>query len=285
MSRAKICICQLGLTLQSNTKNIYNLGDHIKKITKCLELAKEKEVDYIIFPEYTYTEELENIYMDFSNYLTIIGGSYKSKNNYNETVIAHLGKIYYYKKMHLSPYELTVFSDNLNEGSKNPFYFNDRNGYNISVLTCMDFYEELRNVALSQIDENAMVDIVFSPDCNNNPGILMDEANSTHNRRDSFYSILCNISELNIIGNDGSLIKQNTYGQSCVFGLYDSMYRDQILDKKLTKDYYRNMIFCLPDGENIALVTLEVPYQIHRRSTMEYTPNPTNIQIIPIEDL
>ena len=284
MSQTKIAICQISITLVSNPTRIYNVDQHIKIVESCLKFAIEQKVNYIIFPEYSFLPELVDTYKSYSDNIIIIGGSYHSEDNYNRTVVAHHGKLYTYNKNYLSPYEINISPSHcLKSGEENPFYFEGENEQSISVLTCLDYFKSVRNVAMKSLPNEKMIDIVFSPTCNPNPPKLIKEGDSTHNHRDTFYSVLCNVAKLLKVNSDGKVMEEQEFGKSCVMGMYEKLIRDQLVSSGLCDSSYENMIFQLPDGDKIGIISLKVPYYRHRRGSIEYIDNPKEISIYDID--
>jgi predicted amidohydrolase len=286
MAQIRLAICQIPLLLEKNSRKIYNLESHAEKVEACLNFAENKEVDYIIFPEYSFDPIMTDLYLSKSNTMTIIGGSYISEDNYNVTIIAKSGKIYSYNKINLSPYENSIIRENrLNSGEDYNLYLQGSQDIKFGVLTCYDYYELSRNVAEQELTDGSLIDIIFSPTCNNNPRLFHDEANATHHRRDNYYSIICNVSSLKKIdGSNGSIVSHNYYGGSSIFGLYASVIKEELVELELSDTNYINMILNLKEGSKILITSLEVPYYMHRRRSREYTENPSSIELFEINE-
>lgn len=279
MSLIKFGICQISLNLTDYPYKIVNLEEHNEKILKCIEFMIHHGVDYLIFPEYTFNNLLLDNYNKLSKKICIIGGSHLNAENFNETVLGLNGEIIAYNKIQLSPYE----NPQIGKGTDNPTFFKSKEQNLISVLTCMDYFAKGHDISQQQIDNN-YIDVIFSPALNNNQKIFYEEAQSIHNHRSNLYSIICNASSLIL---DGKMQSENTnYGGSCIFGSHDNLRVNEIQKGGFRNEKYSNMIIQLPFNKEIACtISLEVPYNLARRSTLEYRANPQEYKIINIDEI
>jgi predicted amidohydrolase len=273
MNEYKIAICQINLILKDYKIN--NIDEHVNKVKKCLEIVRSYNVQFVVFPEYSFCDELIDLYNEYSKYMIIIGGSYLC-DSYNQTVIAYDQRLNIQKKKNLSPYEINIVSSSKVKASeeKNILYYADKTNVTYTVLTCLDYYRLINSVAMNEPN----IDIVFSPSCNDNQQRFFTAAEAAHDQRASIYSVQCNASDLVLLDSLHSETKK--YGESFIFGFHDKLRRNELLGNEFTDKNYRNMILKLPDGENIGIATLQIPYHSYPPGSVDYKPNPVYINVL-----
>ncbi|NAS89258.1 hypothetical protein C4E24_05910, partial [ANME-1 cluster archaeon AG-394-G21] len=159
----KVCLVQLDFSVTTNFP--YKLVDEEKdkvrgKVFEALEIAKKENVNIIIFPELSFanewTKEIKNKYKD----MVIICGTFYDDNDRNICKIIIDEKDYSYAKCNYSIME-EPNGKGLKCGDK-LFVFQTKYGV-ISVLTCIDFDKNLRDVKdfLSQM--NKQLNFVINP--------------------------------------------------------------------------------------------------------------------------
>ncbi len=280
MNPLKFIICQIPVHLISKPMRIADFNEHLNIKLSCVNYAISKKADIIIFPEYTYDVREYSELTTKSKYLTILAGSFQDQDNFNQTAIFDNGLYYQQAKKNTSPYERTVqkrFRVKPSDEELSYLKLKDRNSF---ILTCFDYFELGKEKSRQTIDSGELVDLIFSPCCNNNPDIFLKEAESIHSHRDNLTSIICNVSKLKI-DEDTS----ENYGKSAIFGLYD---RNSVAEIKSTGwylDYYSNLIAVFPDGDILCEIELQVPYHIHRMSSIEFTANPVELEFKELKEI
>jgi len=159
----KVCLVQLDFSVTTNFP--YKLVDEEKdkvrgKVFEALEIAKKENVNIIIFPELSFAEEwtkgIKNNYKD----MMIICGTFYDDNDRNICKIIIDGKDYFYAKCNYSIME-EPNGKGLKCGDK-LFVFQTKYGV-ISVLTCVDFDENWRDVKDFLSRMNKQLNFVINP--------------------------------------------------------------------------------------------------------------------------
>ena len=156
--RAKILIAQSTWNedqLMRDSLLLYRLGfnsDNEQFLRAILAKAKEKDVDLIVFPEFSiprkYHEEIRQWSEEEKNIIIVAGSDYleHEKKYYNTASIFFQGQHYTTQKLKLSPHEDTIFDGyGPSEGYVNNYFENTPIG-NLAVMICMDaFHENIRH--------------------------------------------------------------------------------------------------------------------------------------------
>lgn len=276
----KLLICQIPLHLGTKPFHIVNLDEHINTKQKCIEYALSNSAEVVIFPEYCYSTKEYDYLLEKSKTITIFAGSYQDANNFNQATLFSNGCYAEYAKINLSPYE-TVFPSqySIRSSSNTELGYFEIMGKTCYILTCFDYYRLASQVWGKPLADGRLIDLFVSSCCNDKPEPFLKIAEATHLQRDTLTSIICNVSELTIDN------KSNKYGSSAIFGLYDKNSMNNIQVNGWSDPQYVNMITKFPDGAQICEVTLQIPYNSHRMGAFEFTPNPIDINYIPLASL
>lgn len=175
-----ISVCSLNSSLELNPLRVTSTQEKINKITRVLENSRDSKI--ILFPEYTYSENLNELFQNYSNAhnIIIIGGSGLEPTEdgkfyaFSPVFIPNENIFKVYKK------NIIQVERGLSAGALIPYpheikrtmnFLEDENGrkYSFSVFICSDFLIENR-------DQRA--DIFFVPQYENSPGQFLTQGHT-----------------------------------------------------------------------------------------------------------
>jgi hypothetical protein len=274
----KVVNIQLSVSINTNVteKNLNDLVSNkpeiIGKINNAFRILEKEEPNFIIFPEYSFFNELESIFIEQSKNLNaiIISGSYVSDKLIPEAKIFQPnGNIDIIQKSELAPNEHYLFQNiTLKTGVlPNIFSFDYKSNREIKFLAliCFDFYSKYNEF----FDKD--LDLLFISAYNFN--------------FDKFYSQLeefcCKMPSFSIYSNAAD----TNAGNSAIFGIHEALIHQRniqnqsICDGKLD---YPNLIANFDQLENkmmIAELDINRPFLIRPYSvTGNSMPNVRDIR-------
>jgi len=277
----QVAVCSVNSFLKINPFSVDLNEVNLAKINTVLENSIDSK--FILFPEYTYSSELQELYRDYSNQnnCIIIGGSglesFGTKYYaYAPVFIPNQDLIKVYKRR-ITPIE-TVLS-----GGKIIDYpdkvqrhievsISDETDVRISVYVCYDFFVENKTEQRS--------DIIFVPQYEPSPQSFISEAEKTSKGWDNF-----------VLGANNSNDNQRSVGfvpnlnDQIINGLALREWRDERYPsdgrKNLDREHYR-ISFDIT-GEKLITFNLNVGNPVADISTFSYVSNQPNF--IPLNKI
>ena len=281
MGSVTLAICQIPLQVTRFPVTITNPEEHVALVRRCLNIASQRQAKYVVFPEYTFIPDLlGKLYRTRSQKRMIIGGSYQSAEDFNETVIAWRGQLHYYKKRCLSPDETGNRRRSIKAGREQPLIINGPDGEPCAVLTCRDYDDSSLRLARAALPDRRMLSLLFSPSCTDKPDRFCAYAEAVHMERDTMYSVLCNVSSLRVGSPTGDSTVQ--CGRSAIFGLWDDSTKQDLEEEGLRDRNSQNMILQAARDPCVLIARVAIPYSRPRRGVREFTRNPSRYVILPL---
>jgi len=240
--RIRVCLVQLDFLLTK--KYPYQLekkGKMREKILKALEVAKEKEVNIICFPELSFAEEFVSKVKKYRD-IIIIGGSFYH-DNFNICPVIINGKDYPVYKIHPSPtLESEIAPGKGMKPGKDIKIFSTKDGkFKFGVLICLDYLEESYRLYKYR-NEKESINTIFNPSFNPDPGRFQRRADSD-----------CENYHVDLIQ-----VNVKDWGGTCIIGIE---HKDII--KRLVNEGYRQnddikYKLCEVKGEMMIIVDLSM---------------------------
>ena len=200
----RVCLAQLDFSLTNTFP--YKLIEKEKvrkKIFEALEIAKNKKVNIICFPELSFAKEFVDELKKYND-MIIIGGSFYD-NNFNICPVIIGGEPNYVYKIHPSPYlESEIAPGKGMRQGKDLKIFGTYDGkFKFGVLICLDYLEESNRLFQYQYKGKKGVNFIFNPSFNSDPERFQRRANSD-----------CENYHVDVIQTN---VKE--YGKTCVIGI------------------------------------------------------------------
>lgn len=239
----RVCLVQLDFLLTEKFPYQLKTKEKVKeKILKALEIAKQKEVNIICFPELSFAREFVSKVKKYND-IIIIGGSFYS-DNYNICPVIIRGREYPVYKIHPSPHlESETAPGKGMKSVKDIKIFGTEDGkIKFGVLICLDYLEESYQLYQHQNIGKKGVNFIFNPSFNQNPGRFQRRANSD-----------CENYHVDLIQ-----INVKKYGGTCIIGVE---HKDII--KRLINECYRQndditYKLCEASGEMMIIADLNL---------------------------
>ncbi|MBA7522304.1 hypothetical protein ES705_14422 [subsurface metagenome] len=255
------------------------------KLTKCFSLAKEKKPQFMILPEYSYDDELFDIYSEYSteNDCIIIGGSKLCKINTEKSKCYAVCPVFLpgqppimVGKENPTDSEIQLSNDSITrypfDNTRDFSYLLGEIEIRFSVFICNDFLKNYHNYFSLQKRK----DIFFVPQYEMKPNLFIHCAASLSTETET-YVFGVNKSK-NSVDQKMLLLKSvgtGSLNSSTVNNLYSLGYRKSNYD-----DYFDKSIIYDIDGPVLLVLDIDLgaPSPLpHTRSRLRSRPN-----VIPI---
>lgn len=245
---AKYAQCQLnfGYVVDSSTglPLVKEPIKQIEKIRKCLEIAKQKKINVIIFPELAISLPqkdrldaigiLENFARE--NDAIIIAGTYYDENRNSRIVTILPNGTYLGYKVRPSRFEVSPIFGKGMQLADTLLVFKTKYG-NFLPITCVDLISDDVNYTARNLSNKGIIDILININYNPKSQEFMREASSMVVR----HPLIVNITNVSL-GKNGCSLDGNEYGNTSVFGLLREDAQEMLLKQisncyKTTTDY------------------------------------------------
>lgn len=237
---AKYGQCQLNFELITDSLNgLSVVKDPLKQINnirKCLQIAKEKKFNVLIFPECAVSlpaverSQAINLMETFSkeNEVIIIGGTFYDENRNSRIVTILPNGTFLGYKIRPSRFEASPLEGEGMQLADTLLVFNTKYG-NFLPITCVDLISDDANYTARNLCNKGIIDILININFNPASQEFMREASSMVVRHPLFVSIT-NVSR----GKTGCSLDDEEYGNSSIFG-------------SLRKDFQQRLFFKIND--------------------------------------
>lgn len=193
----KVLAFQLSYNEYSDDKKEYINVDKkfLNQIDKTIELINKYKPDLIIYPEMSYAENYNEIFIKLSKDKLIIFGSFYDEDLINKTVVYYKSSKYLLDKIYPSPVEPMVRRVSWIEPKEfikqhlksHTFKLKNRKIY---ILNCMEYYHTAYYIAR---DKRLSKDAVLVAPCSNSKvDLFLDETKAIHNHNENIYSFVIN---------------------------------------------------------------------------------------------
>jgi predicted amidohydrolase len=225
---------------ESGLPFVSNPEKQIEKIKKCLDIAKNKNINVLILPECAlslqgeYRKSLLSYIKDFSkeNDMVIIAGSFYDENRNSRTVLVLPDGVYLGYKIRPSKFEVSPFEGKGMQFADTLFVLKTKYG-NILPLTCVDLISDDANYIARYLSNRGLIDFLVNINYNPASQEFMREASSLVLRHPLFVSIT-NVT----VGKAGCSDNDLEYGNSAVFGSISKEFQLSLIEK--ISDCYKN---------------------------------------------
>ncbi|MDR0971622.1 MAG: hypothetical protein LBM25_04475 [Bacteroidales bacterium] len=218
---------------------VKNPQKHIEKLKKCLNIAKEKNINVIVFPEVSMSLP-KNMQKDIistmekyskENDAIIIAGTFYDSLRYCKNVVVMPNGTYYSYKIRPSIFECSplakegmLFSDTLH-------VFRTKYG-NFLPLVCVDLISDDANYMVRNLSNKGLIDMLVNINFNPKSQEFMREASSMTVRHPLFVS-LTNVS----LFQQSCTLDGDEYGNTSLFGSVNSDFFREKLAKNIPSCY------------------------------------------------
>ncbi|MBU7011755.1 MAG: tetratricopeptide repeat protein [Theionarchaea archaeon] len=237
---------------------------HLKeKILECLEIAVKENLDIVLFPELSLTPEiLKTIKKKKTPDTIVIGGSYYL-NRKNVCPVLFNDQMKYVEKIHPSKYSefSPINGKGMIPGNKLQLFVTPAGKF--IVLICEDFRDELPTV-LSQVSD---VDFLFVTSYNPNPDRFHEIADWIPSNY-PMYILQSNAAEIN-----------EKFGKSCIFGVIDNDYAEELRKEGLRSGEYRHEVSEI-NGEGMLIAEFNIVNKSVSVPTPVEYPTIKNVKVV-----
>jgi tetratricopeptide (TPR) repeat protein/predicted amidohydrolase len=239
----RVCLVQLDFLLTEKFPYQLKTKEKVKeKILKALEIAKQKEVNIICFPELSFAREFISKVKKYDD-IIIIGGSFYS-DNFNICPVIISGKENHVYKIHPSPYlESEIAPGKGMKSGKDIKIFGTEDGkIKFGVLICFDYLKESYHLYQHQNNGKKGVNFIFNPSFNPNPERFQRQAN-----------VDCENYYLDLIQTN---VKK--YGGTCIIGVEHKDIIKRLINEGYRQDDDITYKLCEASGEMMIIADLNL---------------------------
>jgi len=239
----RVCLVQLDFLLTEKFPYQLKTKEKVKeKILKALEIAKQKEVNIICFPELSFAREFISKVKKYDD-IIIIGGSFYS-DNFNICPVIISGKENLVYKIHPSPYlESEIAPGKGMKSGKDIKIFGTEDGkIKFGVLICFDYLKESYQLYQHQNNGKMGVNFIFNPSFNPNPERFQKQGN-----------VDCENYYLDLIQTN---VKK--YGGTCIIGVEHKDIIKRLINEGYRQDDDITYKLCEASGEMMIIADLNL---------------------------
>ena len=221
----RFCLVQLDFSLKSQyppDEFGYFLQDKDEtqnKVFKALNVAREKKVDIVVFPELSFDKDWVQKIKNQHKEMIIIGGSYYDEG-YNVCSIILNGEYIDppYKKYYPSPYENPRITGRGMKSGNVLYVFQTKCGI-FSVMTCSDYTAQSYRVCKYVCKNGKKIDFIINPCCDENILRFQPRCNSD-----------CEDYDIDII-QVNKAPRNGKYGETCIIGKEHQIILNRLIDE------------------------------------------------------
>ncbi len=280
---------------------VKNQAAQLAKIRKCLNIAREKDIRVLIFPELTISlnDELRKTALELmekyarDNDAIIISGTFYDENRHGKNAVILPTGIQYTYKTRPSIFEVSPLCGQGMISADELHVFRTKYG-NFLVLVCVDLISDDANYTARYLSNKGFIDVLININYNPKSQEFMREASAMTTRHPLFATITNITKYQQRCTYDG-----DEFGNTALFGaLNNDSLREKLIkdipdcyktaDKKKLQPAYKNLI-ALINPEDEALLLYDINLRVIRPPKENNAPDqgyPTvkNIEIVSLID-
>lgn len=267
---------QINFDYEINPKNglvlVKNPNKHVEKIHKCLDVAKQNNLNVIVLPEVSMSlpDALQHQVLSTlekyakENDAIIIAGTFYDNNRCCKNVTVLPTGIYYSYKIRPSIFEASPLGGEGMIMSDTLHVFRTKYG-NLLTLVCVDLISDDANYVARNLSNRGLIDILININFNPKSQEFMREASAMTVRHPLFVS-LTNVS----LFQPSCTIDGDEYGNTSIFGsINNDHFREKLLqnipdcyktnDKKTLQPAYKYLLGIVnPEVEGVLIYDLNL---------------------------
>ena len=262
----KFCLVQLDFSLKEQRPPhefgyfLQDKNETKNKVLKALDVAREKKVDIVVFPELSFDKDWVQTIKNQYKEMIIIGGTYYDKG-YNVCSIIINGEYIDppYRKCYPSPGENPKTTGRGMKSGDVLYVFQTKCGI-FSVLTCCDYASQGSRLCRHVCENGSKVDFMINPSCDKNILRFQPRCNSD-----------CEDYNMNII-QVNKATENSRYGETCIIGKEHQIILDRLINEGYKpSDNIKYKLFHL-DSEMIMIADLNIAMKAPPVNlTLDYT--------------